>query len=117
MSEYFDYTIQPIPLDKLKEYHQLAGDIAQVYRDHGATDYREFILDDPRTVGLPFPKMLQTREDETVVIAMATFPSREARDAAHKLIEADPRAAEIMDPDHPYLDYPRIAFGGFKELR
>lgn len=116
MDDYFNFSVQPIPKDKINEYRELSKRITEVYRDHGASDYREFILEDDRTVGLPFPIMARANDDEAVIIITATFPSKEARDQAHKLIEADPRAAEIMDSNHPYLDYPRIAFGGFTGL-
>ena len=116
MENYVNVSVHPIPKSRVEEYRALANTIVQVYKDHGAIDYREYILEDNSTVGLPFTDMAKASEDETVVVSVAVFASKEARKEAHRKIEVDPRAAEIMDGDHPYLDYPRTAFGGFEEL-
>ena len=60
--------------------------------------------------------MAGAMEEETVMFAYVVFESREARDAANEKIMADPRMAELFDPENPPFDHNRMAHGGFQSL-
>ena len=60
-----------------------------------------------------FPRAVQAKDDETVVLSWAVYPSREARDATMKKVMEDPRLAEQMKDGMPF-DGKRMFWGGFQ---
>lgn len=59
-----------------------------------------------------FPMAVQRKQDETVVFAWITWPSRAARDAGMKTAGADPRLTNIEMP----FDGQRMIYGGFEVM-
>ncbi len=121
MPQYVDGFVFPISRDRLAEYKRVAEAVAEIYREHGATDYREFVGDDLNREGtLPFPGLLNAADSETVVFGWVVFESREARDEVNERVEADPRMADLvaplLDPSNPVFVPKRMAYGGFKPL-
>ena len=110
---YVDGFVLAVPKDRLEEYKALANKASQIWKDCGATSYVECIADDvPYGELTSFPRAVQAKEDDIVIFAWATYPSREARDAANKKIMADPRMPTDMSA-MPF-DAKRMIFGGFK---
>ena len=64
--------------------------------------------------GLPFPKLVNTAPEETIVFAWIVYPSREDRDRINAAVMADPRLK--CDPAAMPFDPGRMAYGGFKTL-
>lgn len=115
MSLYVDAFVLPLPKDKIEAYRQLAETAAQVWIDHGALQYRECIGEDMEvSFGVPFPKMMQTAPEETVVFAWIVYPSREDRDRINAAAMADPRLN--CDPAAMPFDCQRMVYGGFQTL-
>lgn len=117
MKRYVDGFVLPLRKDRLADYEAIAETASKVFKEHGALEYWECVGDDLKIEGTgSFTDMTKAKDDETVIFAWVAYESREARDAANQKIMADPRMAELMNPDDPVFDCQRMAYGGFKEL-
>lgn len=121
MPQYIDGFVFPIPSDRLEDYQRVATAVADIYREHGAIEYLEFVGDDMCREGArPFPDLMDSHPNEAIVFGWIVFESREARDAVNKLVESDPRMAELVAPlldnSNPVFEPHRMAYGGFKPL-
>ena len=96
---YIDGFAFPIRNDKLDDYLEVVEIVAEIWKEHGALDYREFVADDIDRQGvMPFPKLFSTNEDETIIFGWVTFESKESRDEVNEKVESDPRMHEIVAP-------------------
>ena len=121
MTRYIDGFVFPISRDRIDEYLPVANAVADIYCEHGAIDYQEFVGDDMNRQGTrQFPDAINAASDETVVFGWIVFESRESRDAVNARVEADPRMADLvaplLDPSNPVFDPARMAYGGFQPL-
>lgn len=119
MSKYIDGFVFPIRKEDLEAYKIVVEKIVDIWKEHGALSYNEFILEDPQLEGtLPFANCIHPKEDETIIFGWVTFQSREARDKANKLISADSRMTALMEPltnsKRLIFDPSRMAYGGFQ---
>jgi uncharacterized protein YbaA (DUF1428 family) len=113
---YVDGFIVAVPKKKLSEYRKLAKLASKVWREHGATSYRECIADDvPMGKITSFPRSVKQKPDETVIFAWITYKSRAHRDRVNKKVMADSRMRG-MDPKKMPFDGKRMIYGGFKVL-
>jgi uncharacterized protein YbaA (DUF1428 family) len=116
MPHYIDGFIIPLPKDKIDDYRRVAQKAGEVWRDHGALEYRECVgedLDVKRQV--PFPHLINSTPEETVVLAWIVFKSRAHRDEVNAKVMKDPRLA-AMDRNATPFDCKRMAYGGFEVL-
>ena len=114
---YIDGFVHPVPTDRLDAYRRLVGAVAAIWREHGALDYQEFIGDDMALEGTrPFPDIVGSSDDETIVFGWVLFESREARDLANRKVAADPRVAELIERADSGFDPSRMGYGGFRPL-
>lgn len=121
MAQYVDGFVLPIPSDRINEYKHVVEAVANIWKEHGALDYREYIGDDLILEGTrSFTDLAGATENETIVFGWVVFDSREARDLANEKVAADPRMVALieplMDPAKPVFDAKRMAFGGFRSL-
>ncbi len=121
MANYIDGFVLPIPRDRLDEYKSVAHKVAEIWKEHGALDYREFVGDDLKLEGTrSFTDLVAATEDEAIVFGWVVFDSREARDLANEKVAADRRMADLIDPlidpSNPVFDAKRMAYGGFLSL-
>lgn len=121
MAHYIDGFVLPVPRDRLNEYKRVVEAVAEIWREHGALDYCEYVGDDLNRQGTrPFTDLVAATEDETIVFGWVVFDSREARDLANERVLADPRMADLIDPlidpSNPVFDAKRMAYGGFQSL-
>ncbi len=117
MSKYIDGFVLPIPTDKLETYRAMATKASAVWREHGALEYRECVLDDPTAEKLvPFPQLAGAKDGETVVLAYITYNSRTHRDEVNAKVMADPRLQEMCGSGDMPFDMSRMAYGGFATL-
>ena len=117
MSHYIDGFVFPIPRQQLGDYQQLAESVAEIWCEHGALEYREFVGDDLSLPGtLPFPDVLAAGAGDAIVFGWVKFDSREARDQANEKVAADPRVAKLMGSLDTGFDAARMAYGGFRTL-
>ena len=116
MSKYVDGFVVPVPKDRVEDYRRLAELAAQVWREHGALEYIECVADDVKPGEVTsFPQSVLLRDDETVVFAWITYPSREERDRINELVMKDPRLAG-MDMQNVPFDGKRMFWGGFRAI-
>ncbi|MFV3129127.1 DUF1428 domain-containing protein [Niveispirillum sp. KHB5.9] len=112
---YVDGFVLPVPKDKLDAYKELATVASQVWKDHGALSYVECVADDVAYGEVTsFPRSVQLTEDEVVVLAWITYPSKEVRDACNAKVMSDPRIK--CDPNDMPFDAKRMFWGGFTPL-
>jgi uncharacterized protein YbaA (DUF1428 family) len=117
MTTYTDGFVLSIPKDKLDQYISVATKAAEIWREHGALEYRECAGDDMDAKDLvSFPELAKTKPDEIVIFAWATFKSREHRDAVNAKIMADPRISAMCGETASIFDCTRMAYGGFKTI-
>ena len=117
MAIYIDGFTLPIPRDRLNDYKRLVKAVAEIWKEHGALDYHEYVGDDLTLDGTrSFTDLLTAKEDEAIVFGWVVFDSREARDLANKKVANDPRMVDLIDSSHSGFDATRMAYGGFKSL-
>src|SRR5262245_61289610 len=117
MAHYIDGFVFPIPRDRLNEYKRLAQAVAEIWKEHGALDYCEYVGDGLKLEGTrSFTDLLAATAEETIVFGWVVFDSREARDLANKKVAADPRMPELMASSNSGFDAKRMAYGGFQLL-
>ena len=116
--KYVDGFVLPVRKERMVDYQAIVEAAAKIWKEHGALEYWECIGDDLSTekgTG-SFADMTNATEDENVIFGWVVFESREARDAANEKVAADPRMAELMDPEKPIFDFQRMAYAGFKTM-
>ena len=117
MAIYVDGFVLPVPKKNLATYRTMARKAGKIWREYGAIDYVECVADDVKPGKLTsFPQSVKMKPDETVVFAWIVYKSRAQRDRVNKQVMADPRLADMMDPNKMPFDVKRMFYGGFKEL-
>lgn len=117
MSHYVDGFVLPLPKDKVEEYRAIAEKASKVWLEYGALEYRECVGDDLNIEGVvPFPKIANAGESETVVFAYIVYNSKEHRDEVNAKVMADPRLSEMGSPESMPFDCAKMAMGGFKTV-
>lgn len=117
MAHYIDGFVLPIPRDRLDAYKRLVEAVADIWKEHGALDYSEYVGDDLNLEGTrSFTDLVAATEDDAIVFGWVAFDSREARDLANEKVAADPRMAELIESSNSGFDAGRMAFGGFQSL-
>lgn len=117
MSKYIDGFVLPVPKDKIEVYRDMSQKASAVWKEYGALEYRECVLEDNVAKDvLPFPQLAQAGPDETVVFAYITYRSRAHRDEVNARVMADPRLKEMCGSEGMPFDPSRMAYGGFETL-
>ena len=121
MTPYIDGFVLPVPRDQLKSYREVVEKVAEIWKEHGALDYSEYVGDDSNLEGTrSFPDVASTKEDEVVIFGWVAFESREARDLANRRVATDPRMSDLINPltntSRPIFDAKRMVYGGFRPL-
>jgi len=110
---YVQIALVPVPTDQRDSYAEHSRAMSALFREHGAV-----VGDDHWGIDLPdgkhtdFLKAVAAEPGETVVVAMMTWPSKEAADTAMAAMQQDSRMADIPMP----FDGRRIVFGGFEAM-
>lgn len=117
MSQYIDGFVIPMPKENIEEYRRIAEVISEIWMEHGAVEYRECVGDD-LDVGrvMPFPRVVDCAEDETVIFGWIVFWSREHRDAVSAKVMQDTRLRDLLKPGSMPFDPERMVYGGFESL-
>ena len=117
MAQYIDGFVLPVPRSRLDDYKCLVEAVAEIWKEHGALDYREYVGDDLNLDGTrSFTDLIAATEDETIVFGWVVFDSREARDLANEKVATDSRMADLIDSSNSGFDAKRMAYGGFQSL-
>ena len=88
---------------------------ADIWKEHGALEYREYVGDDMTRDGTRSFTDLAT-DGEVIVFGWVEFESREARDLANEKVAADPRMESLLRSSNVVFDAERMAYGGFQSL-
>jgi len=114
---YIDGFVVPVPKDKVEAYREIASRAGQIWREHGALQYQEWIADDVSSGKLTsFPQSVQLKDDEVVVLSYILYESRAQRDEVNAKVMSDPRLADMMDMAKMPFDGKRMFWGGFSPL-
>lgn len=115
---YVDGFVLAVPESNLDAYKKLASAACEVWKKHGALDYKECVLDDPTENPMcsSFLQAFPPREGETIVFAFITYPSRQARDAINAKVMEDPAMKDACDPNNMPFDPKRMAMSGFRTI-
>jgi uncharacterized protein YbaA (DUF1428 family) len=121
MTHYIDGFVLPLPRNQLDVYKDAVEKIAEIWKEHGALDYSEFVIDDTGLEGTrSFSDFAGASKDETIVFGWVVFESRGARDVTNERVAADPRMTELIGPlthaSRPIFDAERMVYGGFQSL-
>ena len=121
MSDYIDAFVLPIPKDYLNEYKKVAEAVAEIWKEHGALGYFEYVGEDLKLEGTrAFPDLLDAKEDEAIIFGWVLFASKEARLLANECVAADPRMKDLIDPlikpSKIVFDAGRMGYGGFRSF-
>ena len=117
MANYIDGFVLPVPSERLDDYRRLVEAVADVWKEHGALDYQEFVGDDLSLEGTrSFTDLVAASGEESIVFGWVVFESRAARDKANEKVAADPRMAELINAFDTGFDARRMAYGGFEPL-
>jgi uncharacterized protein YbaA (DUF1428 family) len=112
---YVDGLLLAVPKSRWEDYKAMAALSGQVWMEHGALSYVECVGDDvPYGELTSFPRAVQAKDDEVVVLAWITYLTRAARDEINAKVFADPRLAAHMTAD--VFDTRRMIFGGFESF-
>lgn len=115
MSNYIDGFVLPISRERLAEYRRLVEAVAEIWKEHGALDYREYVGDDLKLDGTSsFTDLVAATESEAILFGWVEFESREARDLANEKVAADPRMVDLINSTYSGFDARRMAYGGFQ---
>ena len=96
MAGYVDGFLLPIPKNKIEEYQRISRRAGKVWRDHGALEYRECVLDDNNLkFGVPFPRAARSKRNETAIFSWIVYKSRAHRDRVNARVMKDPRLSTM----------------------
>ncbi|NER82150.1 MAG: DUF1428 domain-containing protein [Leptolyngbya sp. SIO1D8] len=111
---YVDGFVLAVPTANREAYQAVAEQAAQVFKEHGALQVVECWGDDvPDGKLTSFPMAVKCEKDETVVFSWIIWPSRAARDEAHKKAMAD---ARMPQAENIPFDGKRLIYGGFEAI-
>jgi len=111
---YVDGFVVPVPQGKRDSYRELAGKMANVFRDKGAARVVEAFGEDlSRGQVTDYYRAVNAEDGEGVVFSFIEWPDKATRDAAWKAIMED----DSMRPqgDTPF-DGKRMFWGGFEVI-
>jgi uncharacterized protein YbaA (DUF1428 family) len=113
---YVDGYLLAIPKKNMRAYKAMAKLGAKMWRKYGALDYKECVGDDLKSKwGVPFPKIIKAKPNETVVFAYIVFKTRAHRDRVNAKVMKQMEREMDEDEKMPF-DMKRMAYGGFKVL-
>jgi uncharacterized protein YbaA (DUF1428 family) len=117
MSMYVDGFVLPVPEANIAAYKKLSTKAGKIWKEYGALQYIECVADDVKPgKSTSFPQAVKLKEGEVVVFSWIVYKNRRERDRINKLVMADPRLNDTMDPKAMPFDGKRMFWGGFKSI-
>lgn len=121
MADYIDGFVLTVPRDQLEMYREVVEEVAEIWKENGALEYSEYVIDDPTLEGTQsFIDAANAIESEVVIFGWVVFESREARDLANQKVAADSRMVDLIAPltntSTPIFSAERMIYGGFRSL-
>ena len=106
----------PVPVANKAAFRDWAAQMAELFREYGATRVLDGWGDDiPDGKVTDFKRAVKAKDGETVIYGWVEWPSKTVRDTAWGKMMADPR----MQPDKskpPLFDGQRMIYGGFTPI-
>lgn len=119
-TKYVDGFVLIVPKDKLEKYREMAHLGGEIWKKHGALEYKECLGEDlePKEMGgmkaLSFLELTKASRGETVWFSFIVYKSKEHRDQVNaKVMEEmmkDPKSKEMEMP----FDLKKMTYGGFE---
>ena len=116
MARYVDGFLIPIRKSKVAAYRRLARRAGRIWRELGALEYRECVLDDQPKGLVPFTRAARARPGEIVLFSWIVYRSRAHRDRVNARVMKDARIDAMNDPSLMPFDIKRMAYAGFQVL-
>lgn len=114
---YVDGFVIPLPKKNVARYTAIAKKASKLFREFGALEVRECLLDDPASLGgVGFPKGARARRNETVLFSYVVYRSKAHRDAVNAKLMKDPRMSAMMGDGPMLFDMKRFLYGGFRSI-
>jgi uncharacterized protein YbaA (DUF1428 family) len=111
---YVDGFVLAVPKSNIEAYRKMSERCGEIWREHGALEFRECVGDDVKPGKLTsFPQAVDLREGETVFFSWIIYESRAKRDEVNDKVMKDPRMTDMMNPENMPFDGKRMIFGGF----
>ncbi len=112
---YVDGYVIPVKKSKVKAYAKMARMGLQMWMRHGASDYKECVLDDAKVFcGPGFAKGIRAKPGETVFFSFIVYKSKAHRDRVNKKVMKDMEKCG-MPPEIPF-DMKRMLYAGFRTV-
>ena len=112
--KYVTSFVMPVQKKKIDVYRRTARKFAKLWKEHGALEVVETVAEDvAKGKVTSFPRSVQLKRNETVVVSWVTFKSRAHRDKVMAKVMEDPRAQKLMNPKDMPGDGHRMFWGGF----
>lgn len=112
--KYVTSFVMPVQKKKIDVYRRTARKFAKLWKEHGALEVVETVAEDVTKGKITsFPRSVQMKRNETVVVSWITFKSRKHRDKVMAKFMEDPRARKLMNQDDMPGDGKRMYWGGF----
>lgn len=114
---YVDGFVVAVPKSNIEAYRAMSTRCGEIWREHGALEFRECVGDDVKPGKLTsFPQAVGLQDGETVFFSWIVYPSREVRDSVNDKVMKDPRMADMMKAENMPFDGKRMIYGGFDML-
>ena len=112
--KYVSSWVVPVPKKKIAEYRRKARQFCKLWMEHGALEYVECVAEDAKKGKVTsFPRSVNLKRNETVVLAWLGFKSKAHRDRVIKKAMADPKMQKLMNHEAMVFDGMRMFWGGF----
>ena len=113
---YVDGFVLCVPKDKIGVYTEMATGAGKIWKEHGALDYKECILDHDQIEGVrSFISAADAKEEDTAIFSFIVYHSREHRDEVNAKVMGDERLKDMCGEKMPF-DVAKMAYGGFKPI-
>jgi uncharacterized protein YbaA (DUF1428 family) len=108
---YVEGFVLAVPRAKLEEYKDLERRSIELWMEHGALACVASVGDDtPYGELTSFPRAVQAKDDEVVVLSWIVYADKDSREAVNAKVMEDPR---LGGDGPPPFDGKRMIFGGF----
>jgi len=112
--KYVQSFVMPVQKKKIDVYRRTARKFARLWKEHGALEVTETVAEDVTKGKLTsFPRSVDLKRSETVVVSWIAFKSRKHRDRVMAKFMEDPRAQKLMNQKDMPGDGKRMFWGGF----
>ena len=116
MARFIDGFLIPIRKSKVAAYRRVARKAGRIWRELGALEYRECVLEHQPKGIVPFTRAARAKPGELVLFSWIVYRSRAHRDRVNARVMKDSRIAAMNDPRTMPIDIKRMAYAGFRVI-